>query len=176
MRQVSLFIKGERDYVNLTGPTGPLVSVFLLQIEVHAADSTSSYPAGHVYIHKELYDITMEGRNIPLAQQLYGALYIVSLALTCGVYHQSGSIPNWVLLLLPLSKRLHSLYALRLFNDCWAAVLSQAAVFTLQRRSDLLGTALLRYVIFESIVSSLIAHPAWPSRLKCRSYFSSQGF
>ncbi|THH18490.1 hypothetical protein EW146_g2511 [Bondarzewia mesenterica] len=74
MYQVKLYIKGERDYSYITGPTGPLV-----------------YPAGHVYVHEVLYWITNEGKNIPLAQQLYAALYVTSLALSCTIYRKAGA-------------------------------------------------------------------------------------
>jgi alpha-1,3-mannosyltransferase len=35
------------------------------------------------------------------------------------------------LLLLPLSKRLHSIFVLRLFNDVWAVVLTQLSILAL---------------------------------------------
>ena len=91
----------------------------------------NSYPAGHVYIHELLYNATDSGLNIPLAQQIYGVLYTISQALISAIYVQSGAVPNWVLVLLPLSKRLHSIYVLRLFNDCWATVGAQAATLAL---------------------------------------------
>ncbi|EJD05844.1 glycosyltransferase family 58 protein [Fomitiporia mediterranea MF3/22] len=114
MYHMELYLGGERNYTAVTGPTGPLV-----------------YPAGHVYIHENLYKLTSSGLNIPLAQHIYAVLYVASLALTCGIYLQSGGIPNWVLLILPLSKRLHSIYVLRLFNDCWATVGTQAGILAL---------------------------------------------
>ena len=115
MAHIDVFLKGQHNYSMITGPTGPLV-----------------YPAGHVRIHQLLYDITDAGRNIPLAQQIYGSLYTASLLLTCAIYREAGSLPNWVLLLLPLSKRLHSIFVLRLFNDCWAVVAAQLAILMYQ--------------------------------------------
>ncbi|KAG6376391.1 dolichyl-P-Man:Man(5)GlcNAc(2)-PP-dolichyl mannosyltransferase [Boletus reticuloceps] len=124
MVHVNVYLKGERNYAEIDGPTGPLV-----------------YPAGHVHIHHLLYRITDAGRNIGLAQQIYGASYIASLVLVCCVYRQGGA-SNWTVLLLPLSKRLHSIFVLRLFNDCWSLLLVQAAILALQRASDDLGILL----------------------------------
>ena len=85
------------------------------------------YPAGHVYIHRFLYAITDSGKNVRLAQHIYGGLYLVSVALTSAIYRKAAA-PNWLLFLLPLSKRLHSIYGLRLFNDCWAVVGAQTSI------------------------------------------------
>ncbi|EIM89938.1 mannosyltransferase [Stereum hirsutum FP-91666 SS1] len=119
MYQVELYMKGEDDYSKIIGPTGPLV-----------------YPAGHVHLHQFLHWLTGAGKNLPLAQQLYGALYIASLALSCAIYGKAGGAPNWIILLLPLSKRLHSIFALRLFNDCWAVVAAQLAILLYGRGAD----------------------------------------
>jgi alpha-1,3-mannosyltransferase len=103
-----------------------------------------SYPAGHVYIHYFLHAITESGRNIALAQLIYAALYVASLVLTCAIYRQTKRAPNWVVFLLPLSKRLHSIFVLRLFNDCWSVVTMQAAIFAYQLEWDDFGTLLFR--------------------------------
>lgn len=66
----------------------------------------------------------------------------MSLFLTILIYRQAGGVPNWYLLLLPLSKRLHSIYLLRLFNDCWGVVATQAAILAYGSSWDLLGTVL----------------------------------
>jgi alpha-1,3-mannosyltransferase len=105
-----------------------------------------SYPAGHLHIHRLLHGITNAGADIQMAQQIYGFLYIVSLILTCTIYRLAGGLPNWVILLLPLSKRLHSIFVLRLFNDCWAVALIQAAVIAYQTGYDDVGTLLYRQV------------------------------
>jgi alpha-1,3-mannosyltransferase len=83
-----------------------------------------------------------------MAQQIYGLLYIASVTLSCTIYWLAGGIPNWVLLLLPLSKRLHSIFFLRLFNDCWAVVFMQAAVVAYQTGYDDVGTLLFRQVSY----------------------------
>ena len=102
------------------------------------------YPAGHILIHHLLYLVTDAGKNIARAQQIYGGLYIATLALTCAIYGQAGGIPNWVLLLLPLSKRLHSIFMLRLFNDCWSVFAAQGAILAYGAGEDLLGTLFFR--------------------------------
>ncbi|KAF9036614.1 glycosyltransferase family 58 protein [Panaeolus papilionaceus] len=116
MIQTKAFLSGQYNYTLITGPTGPLV-----------------YPAGHVRVHQFLYDITNDGKNIPFAQWIYSTLYIASLFLSCSIYQLAGNVPNWAILLLPLSKRLHSIYVLRLFNDCWAVVAVQASILAFQR-------------------------------------------
>ncbi|KIY63451.1 glycosyltransferase family 58 protein [Cylindrobasidium torrendii FP15055 ss-10] len=121
MAQISAYMKGERNYSHISGPTGPLV-----------------YPAGHVLIHQLLYPI---GDNISVVQDIYGGLYILTLIVTVGIYYRGGA-PNVLLLALPLSKRLHSIFALRLFNDCWAILLMQSSVLAIQLRWDILGAAL----------------------------------
>ncbi|KAH7915011.1 mannosyltransferase [Hygrophoropsis aurantiaca] len=121
MIQVDVYLNGERDYLKISGPTGPLV-----------------YPAGHVHIHHFLRCITDVGRNIYRTQQIYGGLYLLSLILSCAIYWGANA-PNWTLLLLPLSKRLHSIFVLRLFNDCWSVVFTQAAILAFQHSWDDLG-------------------------------------
>nr|GAT47206.1 glycosyltransferase family 58 protein [Mycena chlorophos] len=125
MAQVEVYLKGELDYSRIAGPTGPLV-----------------YPAGHLRIHHMLYKLTDSGTNVYLAQQLYCALYIATVGLSCVIYRRAGGVPNWVILLLPLSKRLHSIFVLRLFNDCWSVLFLQAAVVAYQTNYDDVATLL----------------------------------
>ncbi|KAM0716950.1 hypothetical protein Q7P37_006802 [Cladosporium fusiforme] len=116
MQQVSLYLSGELDYTKLVGDTGPLV-----------------YPAAHVYIYRLLYHITGEGADIRLAQYIFVGLYIATLALVLSCYRTAG-VPPWVMPLLTLSKRLHSIFLLRLFNDGFAAFFLFAAILCYQRK------------------------------------------
>ncbi|KAF9264774.1 glycosyltransferase family 58 protein [Marasmius fiardii PR-910] len=139
MTHVQVYDKGQSDYSKITGPTGPLV-----------------YPAGHLWIHLALERITGGGSMIPLAQKIYTTLYLVSSALSCGIYGKSAGVPNWALLLLPLSKRLHSIYILRLFNDCWSVVAMQCAILAFQNAWDDLGVLL--YAAALSIKMSILLY------------------
>lgn len=72
MQQVAQYIAGERDYTKIYGGTGPLV-----------------YPAAHVYIYEWLYNVTNQGRDIPLAQIIFGILYLLTLALAMACYRNA---------------------------------------------------------------------------------------
>ena len=69
MEQVSLYLSGERDYTRIKGATGPLV-----------------YPAAHVYIYSALHWLTDGGKNIVLAQALFGGLYLGVLSVVMACY------------------------------------------------------------------------------------------
>ncbi|KAK8127692.1 alpha-1-3-mannosyltransferase [Apiospora sp. TS-2023a] len=69
MEQVAQYVSGERDYTVIKGGTGPLV-----------------YPAAHVYTYHALYNLTNEGKDIVLAQELFAGLYMVTLALVMMCY------------------------------------------------------------------------------------------
>ncbi|KIL68557.1 glycosyltransferase family 58 protein [Amanita muscaria Koide BX008] len=139
MVHTSLYLEGERDYSKIIGPTGPLV-----------------YPAGHVRIHELLYKMTNFGQDLKVVQHVYGFLYIITLCLSCAIYRQASSVPNWLIILLPLSKRLHSIFVLRLFNDCWALALVQAAILMFQCGLD--DTAVLLYSLALSVKMSILLY------------------
>ncbi|KAI9017546.1 glycosyltransferase [Gaertneriomyces semiglobifer] len=103
MQEVGGFLSGERDYRKLKGDTGPLV-----------------YPAGFVYLYSVLYYLTSGGDYLRLAQYLFVGLYVATLIVVLSIYRRSSTTPPYVCILLVLSKRLHSVYMLRLFNGPWA--------------------------------------------------------
>ncbi|TKX19884.1 ALG3-like protein [Elsinoe australis] len=117
MQQITTYLSGERNYTKITGSTGPLV-----------------YPAMHVHLYNLLHRLTTSGTSIPIAQYLFGALYLLTLALVLQV-HRHVHAPPWLLPLLCLSKRLHSIYVLRLFNDCFAIFFLWLAIYLLQRKN-----------------------------------------
>ncbi|KAI6782793.1 Dol-P-Man:Man(5)GlcNAc(2)-PP-Dol alpha-mannosyltransferase-like protein [Emericellopsis cladophorae] len=116
MQQIKTFLAGERDYTLITGQTGPLV-----------------YPAAHVYTFTGLYYLTDHGENILLAQQIFGVLYMATLALVMLCYGKA-KMPPYVFALLIVSKRLHSVFVLRCFNDCFAALFLWLTIYLFQRR------------------------------------------
>lgn len=116
MQQVRLFLKDERDYGKIEGDTGPLV-----------------YPALHVYIYSALYYLTDEGTSIQKAQIIFAVLYLFTISLVMSCYRKVGA-PPYVLGLLVLSKRLHSIFLLRLFNDAWASLGLWATIWFFQRK------------------------------------------
>ncbi|CAO1626012.1 unnamed protein product [Sympodiomycopsis kandeliae] len=116
MQQVDVFLKGQRDYTQITGDTGPCV-----------------YPAGHLYVYSLIHNLTDGGDKLRLAQYLFGAMYLVSQSFIFVLYYLSEA-PPIVLPFLVLSKRLHSIYALRLFNDGIAMTVMWASIVLLTRR------------------------------------------
>lgn len=72
MEQIEQVIAGERDYTKIKGGTGPLV-----------------YPAAHVYIYWALYKITDGGKDIFLAQSVFGVLYLATVGLAMRCYRKA---------------------------------------------------------------------------------------
>jgi alpha-1,3-mannosyltransferase len=72
MQQIEIFLKGERDYKNIIGATGPLV-----------------YPGAHVWIYKQLYRLTDQGRDIQRAQYIFALVYLSTLAIVFQCYRKA---------------------------------------------------------------------------------------
>lgn len=67
-------------------------------------------------------------------QVLFAGVYLLTQAVVMLLYVQSGAMPPYIHAILTLSKRLHSIYVLRLFNDCWTMLIAYIAVFLLVSR------------------------------------------
>jgi alpha-1,3-mannosyltransferase len=107
----------------------------------------TSYPAGHLWIHsalRRLFGDGLSNGSLWGVQQLYGGLYLLNLGVSFAIYWLAGGMPNYAILPLILSKRLHSIYVLRLFNDCWAVLGMAASVAAYQRRHFLFGSLFFR--------------------------------
>ncbi len=72
MQQISQYRNGERDYTLIKGDTGPLV-----------------YPAAHVYIYNLLYLLIDGGKNILLAQVIFGGVYLSVLSVVMACYRMA---------------------------------------------------------------------------------------
>ena len=107
-------VHGVWDYADLRGETGPLV-----------------YPGGFVALYAGLRLLAGgDGTNVRRAQWAFAGVYVATLALVAACYARAKpkGTPPWCLVLLCASLRLHSIYVLRLFNDCWAMLLFWLAV------------------------------------------------
>ena len=127
MDEVGGFLRGERDYTKLKGDTGPLV-----------------YPAGFVYLYAFLRkailrcadaDACADAGNVRAAQYVFAGIYVAHLFVTLATYRNArGTTPPYALALLAMSKRIHSVFVLRMFNDGVASLFAHAAIFFAQRR------------------------------------------
>lgn len=140
MEQVQQYLSGERNYPLIKGGTGPLV-----------------YPAAHVYTYAALYHITDKGQDIFRAQCIFALLYLAALALVMAAY-RAAKAPPYVFPMLVLSKRLHSIFVLRCFNDCFAVLFLWAAIYAYQKRMFTVGSMLYSWGVGTKM-SLLLALP-----------------
>lgn len=123
MQEVSGVINDRQlDYLKLRGDTGPLV-----------------YPAGFVYIYSVLYWITDNGRDVRRAQWIFAGVYLSVTAVVLAIYREvcgksrNCKCPVWVVGLLVVSRRVMSLFVLRMFNDAIEALFMYTAVWMFVR-------------------------------------------
>ncbi|XP_043722435.1 dol-P-Man:Man(5)GlcNAc(2)-PP-Dol alpha-1,3-mannosyltransferase isoform X1 [Telopea speciosissima] len=147
MSQVTGFLQGERDYRNLKGDTGPLV-----------------YPAGFLYVYSAIQYVT--GGEVYPAQIIFGILYIVNLGIILFIYVKTDVLPWWALSLLCLSKRVHSIFVLRLFNDCFAMTFLHAALALLLYQRWHLGLVIFSVAVSIKMNVLLYAPPLLVLMLK----------
>ena len=130
MDEVEIYMTGERDYRQIRGGTGPLV-----------------YPAGFLYLYRWLRHVAGgDGTDIRAAQYVFAVLYVMNAAVILGLYtlvvrkirrsdrtELSNAHGIWSLRvamgLTCLSKRIHSIFVLRLFNDAPAMFLLYVSTF-----------------------------------------------
>jgi alpha-1,3-mannosyltransferase len=70
-----------------------------------------------------------------LAQYLFLGFYLVTIAMVLAIFYRARVLPPWATVLVILSKRLHSIYILRLFNDGIAMMLLFIAVYLFVRQN-----------------------------------------
>ena len=99
----------EYDYRKLGGHTGPLV-----------------YPAGFVYCYGFIRWIT--GEEVRNAQVLFAFLYVFNQWLALRILQRSGKVPIAFYAATCLSKRMHSIFTLRMFNDGVCTIFCHLAV------------------------------------------------
>lgn len=113
VQQAALFLDGERNYAKLDpqGGSGPCV-----------------YPAVHLYIYSFLHWLTDGGASILPAQNVFAGLLTATNLNVALLYRQAGMPPIAVLPLV-LSKRIYSIFLLRMFNDPFALFFVYTSLF-----------------------------------------------
>ncbi|CAX41333.1 Dol-P-Man-dependent alpha(1-3)-mannosyltransferase, putative [Candida dubliniensis CD36] len=130
MQQIELINnKGIIKYSEIKGDSGPIV-----------------YPGGFVQIYQFIQwlissSTTENGGggelvlsfDIREAQYIFSYLFTISIIFNCLIYINLINIPPWTIYLFLLSKRLISIYVLRLFNDCWTTLSILGVILILQQ-------------------------------------------
>jgi alpha-1,3-mannosyltransferase len=136
MQQVEIFLGGERNYKNIQGDTGPLV-----------------YPAGFLYIFSVLYWLTDAGSSIIAGQIIFAAVLILTVYVNCRIYSYSkkvfmalSKVPMYAVMMFLLSKRIHSIFLLRLFNDTIAMLILNISILCILQRRWNLSAILFRFL------------------------------
>ena len=99
-----------------------------------------------MWIFSALYKLTDQGLEVKRAQYIFGVMYLGTVALAFRLLIRSKKVPAYVLAIMCLtSYRIHSLYALRLFNDPVAMLLLYAAINAFCDGWWTVGSVLYRY-------------------------------
>ncbi|KAL9129457.1 MAG: hypothetical protein Q9217_002091 [Psora testacea] len=156
MQQIALYRSGERDYANIKGQTGTgsldqKITAGLIII------GPLVYPAGHVMLYDALYRLTDEGSNIFRAQCIFMIVYLAALSVVMACYRKANA-PPYLLALLILSKRVHSIFVLRLFNDCFAVLGLFSAIYFYQAGMFAFGSLAFSFAVSVKM-SILLAAP-----------------
>ena len=179
MQQIVQYRSGERDYTLIKGDTGPLVYPAGKEIGARRIQAIKLRPlTAHVYIYNALYRITDEGRDIFRAQCIFMVLYFAALTTVMSCYRMAKvcrrstfrnsndtrhlhelQVPPYIFPLLILSKRLHSIFLLRLFNDCFATLALFTAIYFFQRKIFTVGSVAFSFGLGIKM-SVLLAAPA----------------
>lgn len=98
-------------------------------------------------IFTHLYDLTNEGSDVRKAQFIFMGVYLLTQASALFLVYRPAKVPPYVLPLLILSKRLHSIYMLRMFNDVFSTLFTIFAIALLQRRRWTLSAVALSVAV-----------------------------
>lgn len=110
----------------------------------------------HLYIYYAFRRLLPSIENVRPAQFVFLVFYLATFLAVCTIYYLAGRpsnggrhFPQMLLIPLTLSKRAHSIFLLRLFNDPIAMLIFYLSVIALQiggRKGWRLGCVLFRLV------------------------------
>lgn len=149
MEQVAQVFSGELDYKHLHGDTGPLVYpagfvwLFMLFKAIfqwdHTLYTTEYVPKNFTEFEHDLNVYHSEtdytnrnvrpfGRMIAL-QLMFTGVYLCGNGIVARLYQRTKTMPWWSVFMLMCSRRIHSIFVLGLFNDCWSTLLLIIALY-----------------------------------------------
>ena len=153
MQEVKGFLHGERNYLEMYGNTGPLVYpagfVYIFSILYWITNEGSDILTGNREAYTSLSQsrvtsfviagrLTILIKYFDAGQYIFVGLYLVNLAVVFSLYQcghtESSNIAKYAALLLVFSKRIHSIFLLRLFNDCIAVACGYVAILLFTKR------------------------------------------
>eukprot|EP00854_Cymbomonas_tetramitiformis_P007572 gene7572-9017_t len=133
------------------------------------------YPGGFVYLFAALRWLTAEdvptAQFTPLVAELtmlllrktdvvyFIGVYLLNLAVVFAIYVRSKAVPAWALVLLILSKRVHSIFVLRLFNDGVTMLLAHISILFFQSKRWVTGLIIFSVAVSVKMNVLLFAPP-----------------
>jgi hypothetical protein len=149
IQEVEAWLEGETDYMNIRGDTGPLV-----------------YPAGFLYLFAWLRWLTDDGKNIAKAQSIFIGIYWMQQFTILLIYHEripwirsrfkekdeltlAHQVWSWrgAMAITCFSKRIHSIFLLRLFNDGPTMLLLYISVLLFMRQRWNMGCVVFSFAV-----------------------------
>lgn len=115
----------------------------------HTHAHAESWPSVHA--HAGMCLDLQGGRRV---QVIWAGAYLATQAAVMRLYIRSRAVPPYVLILLTLSKRMHSIFVLRLFNDCWAMLIAYAATSALATRRRI--AAIVAFAVAVSVKMNVL--------------------
>lgn len=84
---------------------------------------------------------------VTAAQYIFLGFYLITVATVLAIYNRARVMPPWAVVFVCVSKRLHSIYMLRLFNDGVAMMLLFIAVYLFARQKWRMGCAIFSFAV-----------------------------
>ena len=98
-----------------------------------------------MYVYTLLHQISRGGVELLPAQVVFAGIYLVSFYTVVQLYRLAGA-PPVLIPFLALSKRLHSIFVLRLFNDPITMLFVYLSMYLFCTRKYMSGCAIYSYV------------------------------